>query len=320
MFTSTLSATEFALLDELRIQPLAQVLGASVQQIAWQYLPPEARWATNELFCELDELGRAWDQARRRAIDRMREEAMAVGADAVAGVSLRRGEHDLGRRTVEFVVSGTAVRRHPAGCLPAEPGPAPVRAPGEGPRPALSALSGQELWRLHQLGWEPAELVASTAVFFVAQGISTRWRRRLRFARNQEIEEFSHAFTEARRAAVLHLRGQAASAGASGIVGVKLEHHLERRSFKVGWAPGQAAARRAALARSQGGPISRPVDLSMPASGGADAREGVVITIQALGTAIRPGSRAASGRSGSSPAHEAPAPAPGSAVRTTLAL
>src|ERR1700733_13874327 len=40
LFTSGLSVNEFALLDRLGPQPLAQVMGASVVRSGWQYLPP----------------------------------------------------------------------------------------------------------------------------------------------------------------------------------------------------------------------------------------------------------------------------------------
>src|SRR5437016_2908378 len=39
LFTSGLSVNEFALLDRLGPQPLAQVMGASVVRTGWQYLP-----------------------------------------------------------------------------------------------------------------------------------------------------------------------------------------------------------------------------------------------------------------------------------------
>src|SRR5690348_7520941 len=40
LFTSGLSVNEFALLDRMGPKPLAQVMGASVIRIGWQYLPP----------------------------------------------------------------------------------------------------------------------------------------------------------------------------------------------------------------------------------------------------------------------------------------
>ncbi|MEO9119634.1 MAG: hypothetical protein ABI355_11110, partial [Solirubrobacteraceae bacterium] len=39
LFTSGLSVSEFALLDRMGPQPLAQVMGASVVRPGWQYLP-----------------------------------------------------------------------------------------------------------------------------------------------------------------------------------------------------------------------------------------------------------------------------------------
>src|SRR5437763_6308876 len=43
-----------------------------------------------EVICELDVLSTAWNLARRRAIDRLAEEATTVDADAVVGVHLHR--------------------------------------------------------------------------------------------------------------------------------------------------------------------------------------------------------------------------------------
>ena len=58
-----------------------------------------------EVVCELDVLTAAWNMARQRALDRLTEEALQVGGDGVVGVHLHRSDHDLGRRTIEFVVT-----------------------------------------------------------------------------------------------------------------------------------------------------------------------------------------------------------------------
>jgi uncharacterized protein YbjQ (UPF0145 family) len=263
MFTSTLSVGEFAVLTDLRAVPLRQVMGVSVQQIGWQYLPPEARWAGDELFCELDRVGHAWDQARRQALDRMTEEARAAGADAVVGVHLTRGDHDLGARTVDFIVTGTAIRTGTS-----EPPAWPV----------LTDLKAQDYWLLDSAGWAAAGFVAATAVYFISQGFQTRWKRRTSFASNQELTEFSDAFSNARHAAVRYLRSQADSAGGDGIVGVTLEHSISEGSFKV-----YQAGMRSSTGLS-------PTTLGMgaqPVQSGSDERSGLVITIQAAGTAIR---------------------------------
>jgi uncharacterized protein YbjQ (UPF0145 family) len=265
MFTSALTVPEFAVLSELQVVPLRQVMGVSVQQIGWQYLPAEARYGGSELFCELDRVGHAWDQARRQALDRLTEEARSAGADAVVGVRLQRGEHDFGASTVDFNVVGTAVRW-----------PGAERAGW----PVLTALSAQEYWKLEQVGWAPAGVVAATAVFFVSQGFSTRWQRRATFTSNQELEEFSEGFSAARHTAVRYLASQADSAGGEGVVGVSLEHSIEEGTFDVVPLSGQYNTSRSI------GPFTIG-DSVQPQTGGADKRSGIVITIQATGTAIR---------------------------------
>ena len=110
------------------------------------------KWHTTEI-CELDVLSQAWRTARRRALDRLREEAMHVNADVVVGVRLHRSDHDLGQGTIEYVVTGTA-----------------VRLPGStaSNMPVLTDLSVQDYWRLNQAGQEPVGFLATTAVMFAS--------------------------------------------------------------------------------------------------------------------------------------------------------
>ena len=49
------------------------------------------------------ERANAWTTARRNALNRLSEEALQVGADVVVGVELRRGEHDLAKRTIDYL-------------------------------------------------------------------------------------------------------------------------------------------------------------------------------------------------------------------------
>jgi uncharacterized protein YbjQ (UPF0145 family) len=260
LFTSTLGVAEFALLSSLGPAPLAQVMGASVHQVGSQYLPSDAQWG-GEVFCSLDRVEHAWDQARRRAFDRLTEEATLVDADAVVGVNLRRGEHDWARGTVDYVVSGTGIRIGP-----------PERAKRW---PVLSDLSVQDYWKLHQAGWAPAGLVAATAVMFVSQSSGRRWQRRMTATRNQELTEFTRGFTAARHTAVRYLRSQASAVGANGIVGVRFDHRVSREEFMVAiyaqrsrYSPGSA--------QFGGQQVT-----------GNDSRRGIVVTIHAVGTAIR---------------------------------
>jgi uncharacterized protein YbjQ (UPF0145 family) len=143
LFTSDLSVSEFVLARDAGCQPIAQLMGSSVYHIGQI---PDYKGKTAELTVISD----AHRESRRRALARLWQEAVLVGADAVIGAQLRdrmitmgaRGKGgDDGGEVIEFTVVGTAVRApfltHPRG------------------EPIVTDLSGQDLWALVQDGWEP---------------------------------------------------------------------------------------------------------------------------------------------------------------------
>jgi uncharacterized protein YbjQ (UPF0145 family) len=263
-FTSSLSVNGYALLDRLGPRPLAQVLGASVHQIGWQFLPQPPQWGA-ELFCELDMVARAWDQARRRALDRLTEEAQAVGADAVVGVHLRRGEHDWAAGSVDFVIAGTAI------ALPGSAG---------GGWPVLSDLSIDDYWKLQQAGYAPVGLVAATAVHFVSPSSQTQWSRYATTTKNQELTDFTQGFYAARETALRYISSQADAQKATGIVGVRIDQSARHESYKVVSYGQQPGARFA-------GPRQPGVYAGGQQQGSDQERSGLAITLHAVGTAIR---------------------------------
>ncbi len=306
LFTTGLSVNEFALLDRLGPQPLAQVMGASVVRTGWQYLPAldprrgalpssmrlasrtpaSSDWGPGGVYmdptpgqvrdyqwhwtvvCELHVLGDAWNLARRRALDRLTEEALQVGADAVVGVHLHRSDHDLGKGTIEYVVTGTAIR------LPGSDGAS---------WPTLTDVSVQDYWRLRSGGHEPAGLLATTSVWFASPPRATRLRRKRQMAQNQELEEMSRAFNAVRDTARARLLGQVRDAHAVGAVGVEFSHLVHEDKLAVasaftetrlGWHIGRLGIPYRITGRTD---IERP---------------GWVITMHAAGTAIRQSSGA----------------------------
>ncbi|HET8980548.1 MAG TPA: heavy metal-binding domain-containing protein [Solirubrobacteraceae bacterium] len=302
LFTSGLSVNEFALLQRMGPQPVAQVMGASVIRTGWQYLPalPPGQivfssgyvgnsynnipagyrnritdasvsavrnytWHSAEV-CELDVLTDAWNTARRRALDRLVEEALQVNADAVVGVRLHRGEHDLGAGTVEYMVTGTAVR------LPGSTGQA---------WPTLTDLSVQDYWRLRSAGHEPSGLLATTTVIFASPPLDVRFTRLRTPQQNRELEELSRGFRVARETVRARLEGQVADAHGTGAVGVQLSHSIHRDKLALASSL-QSTSRRG----WQRGRLGLPYFVS----GRGDAeRRGWVITMHGAGTAIRPG-------------------------------
>lgn len=306
LFTSGLSVDEFALLRRMGPQPLAQVMGASVVRAGWQYLPaldpgdasvsaPSGRYARAfgptpsgyavgnrytepsllqvrnykwhwSVVCELQTLSDAWNLARRRALDRLSEEALQVGADAVVGVHLHRSDHDLGSGTIEYVVTGTAIR------LPGSSGAS---------WPVLTDVSVQDYWRLRTVGHAPAGFLATTSVWFAAPSRATRLRRQRQLTQNLELEEVSRAFNAARDTVRARLLGQVRDAHGLGAVGVEFSHHVHRDKIPVASSLTGTGQRGWRLGR---------LGIPYRVSGRSDIeRKGWVITMHAAGTAIRRG-------------------------------
>src|SRR3984885_13377960 len=84
LFTSDLSVNEFLLVKEAGFDPLGLVMGSSIYQIAPQ-VPSLSRGSPG---CELIEMTRALYHARELAMNRMEEEAEALGADGIVGMRL----------------------------------------------------------------------------------------------------------------------------------------------------------------------------------------------------------------------------------------
>ncbi len=263
-FTSDLSVNGFALCHQLGLTPLSQVMGSSIYQMGYQ-----SSWGTlgygGAALVELDSLSEALNEVRGRALDRLAEEARHVGADAVVGVETRAGESELaggaggGQLALEHMVLGTAVRR----------------ADSHGEQPVLTELSIADYALLLRAGIEPAGIVAWSAVFFASYAYSgllvgpgSGMGVGIGSVQNFELREFTQAFYGAREAVMGQITRQAASLGASGVVGVRIAH----------------TARPHTLSGGMGGAVG--------GFGGREVR-GLMVTFNAIGTAIHQHSHAA---------------------------
>lgn len=224
LFTSDLSVNEFALGRAIGVRPLAQVMGSSVYHVGWQQSPGSwGGWQAGGVSQELTVLSEAWNTARRRAFDRLEQEARLLGAHAVVGVHLRTGRHDWAAGAIEYVAVGTAV--HIDAASPAEV-------------PVLTDLSGQEYFQLREAGYRPLGVVGATSVLYVVSGWQQRQVQRAMFSSwaNQELGDFTQGVYDARELALGRVTSEARRQGAGGMVGVSLAHSVEEREASSGGA------------------------------------------------------------------------------------
>ena len=214
-FTSDLSVNEFLLARQSGFEPISQVMGSSIYHVGWQRMP------VYSYSRELEVITRALNHARVLALGRLAEEAQRVGAHAVIGVHVTRADYEFAGDLIEFNTVGTAVR------LRDEPAPRGL---------ALTNLSGQDFWKLHQSGYWPAGVVGASTVYYVVatwmQQMSTSWWGG-GYA-NQELQDFTQGLYTARHIAMNALHRQAAQLGAHGIVGMEIEQEEEEYEVDLG--------------------------------------------------------------------------------------
>jgi len=201
LFTSDLSVSEFVLLKELGMEPVGLVLGSSIYHVGLQY----ANYFNNE---ELGVLTQAMYHARELAMARMEEEAAALSADGIVGVKLEVGGYAWAENALEFTAVGTAVKAPPGNDYKTVHG-----------KPFTSDLSVQDFYKLHEIGYIPAELVMGTCVYHIAHAGFMQTMRTI--GTNIELPNYTAAIYDARELAMSRMQAEAEAHGAEGVVGMQ---------------------------------------------------------------------------------------------------
>ena len=214
-FTSALSVEEFAALRSVGYAPVGQVMGTAVYRMSRPsggcgYRNRSDYYTFNNLgfysptglavTVEMPHRRALLTQVRSRAIDRMRQECAALGADGVVGVHL-----DVKRfvgRGLECIAIGTAVTAVDGRTRPA--------------RPFTSDLSGQDFTRLLLAGWRPVEFVVGLGVVIRHDDETRRFQQRS--FRNQELYAPTALVGAARAAARRWLHDDARRGGGQMVV------------------------------------------------------------------------------------------------------
>ena len=218
VFSSDLSAKEFALAQASGLTPVAQVMGSSVVQHGWRNYGWSAYGGGVQ---EMPSFARPWNLSRERSFDRLRQEAQFAGADAVIGIEMTTSAFLGEPGNVEFAVFGTAMR---------ETTLRPGRRSGSG-APRLSALSGQDVDKLRRIGAETLGVIGHTSVVCVAL---SPWasQRMTGWWGNQEMTEITEGVYAARHLAMNEVRRQGVALGANDMVISTLTHDIDHHEYE----------------------------------------------------------------------------------------
>ena len=218
-FTSQLSVDGFALCEPAGVAPLRQVMGSSVFYLGSPSYHASARLSRHHgraRGAELTGVSKGFTEARAQALDRVRSQARECGAHAVVDVRVRREHWDSQAQSVEYVISGTAVRLRDGSHPPAEP--------------AVVALAMDDYWKLLQAGYEPVGIAAASVVYETAPSVdAVRALAGMRYAEGRatrEVPEFSDTVSGTIELALARAGEGAQRWRADHIVGVRIERKL----------------------------------------------------------------------------------------------
>lgn len=219
IFTSDLSIDELLTVGHAGFEPLGQVMGSSIYHVGWQYMPTYT-WTSGELTV----LTEAFYNARHLALSRIQQEAALLGATHVIGVRLEFRQYDWGVGLLEFAAIGTAIRLKGS-------------SPAGNRLPALSAMTGEQFWLLHQSGYQPVGVAVGNCTWYQVAGWGTMmatggslWGTSWQ---NQEITDYTRAVYQSRSLASYRMELEGRSYGAEGIVGVVIQVNYDRREVEV---------------------------------------------------------------------------------------
>jgi uncharacterized protein YbjQ (UPF0145 family) len=106
-FTSDLSGQDFYVLLRSGYRPLGMVMGNCVYHIAMQTFGNFLRTFNQNV--ELTQYTQALYDSRELAMERMQQEAKALGAKGIVGANIHERSHAWGSHVIEFFAVGTAV-------------------------------------------------------------------------------------------------------------------------------------------------------------------------------------------------------------------
>jgi len=221
-FTSDLSTQEFAAIRSVGFRPVGQVMGSAVFNVGWSYTGcgyynygmtggygyNPGGFSGQGMYggyrtapvVDVPAVSHLLEQARHRAVERLRTECAGLGGHGVVGVTLTVRpfyENGLEFMAIGTAVAGDGVTTHPK-------------------KPFTSDLSGQDFAKLMRSGWVPVDLVQGVGAVIRHNDWAARMQQGSWL--NQELVGSTALVTAARAAARESLAKDAAKRGGHTIV------------------------------------------------------------------------------------------------------
>lgn len=207
-WTSGLSVNEWLVFSKLKLKPLGLVAGSCFYHIGYSMANYAGAWYSRDLSTQ----EQALMGGRRTALERMQQEAIALGAHAVVGVQLKVHQPGFYGHETEFIAIGTAIAV--AGL------PAPER-------PLICTVTGEDFLKLLQVGSIPIGVALGACVHY--QYTSRQDQFQATSFWNAEVPTYSEAIYHTRDRAVKNMWDDARHLGASGV----LAHDTKLRVMDV---------------------------------------------------------------------------------------
>ncbi|EWM16255.1 heavy metal-binding domain-containing protein [Kutzneria sp. 744] len=225
--TSLLSAPSAAGIKAVGLEPVGEVMGCVVLNTVSRYQTYAPGYGYNASSFARPYL-QALDTGYNTALERLRAEARALGADGV--VDIRLSLSSLGQAE-EFLAMGTAVRAQST----------------TRPKALFTTdLSGSDVAKLMLAGWAPVQVEWAGAANAVYTGVATQAQTAL-YAGNIEVGSYTRLINHVRADARTRFHDMVRKAGAEGGI-------VNRMSLST-WEPGEQIV--AALASVYGTAIAK---------------------------------------------------------------
>jgi uncharacterized protein YbjQ (UPF0145 family) len=253
---SLLSVGQFALAARAGLEPLGPVQGADVRWLSlpldtpdWVLRRSKQRWAPGGSAADdqpelqaLTDVDAEIRVARRRVLDEIREQGIALGADLVLGIRAIRDSPVVERIDADLREAAELARKRTRQSRPLEIRGLVTQYAGTAARHAsattraqvrrsatelpLCTVAADEYWKLICGGWQPLGLVNGCSNWLGGYQ-QPGWGVR-------ELVNVSRAWEAARRDAFAEMNEQAAALGAAGVIGLDFQSVEHSHAWVIG--------------------------------------------------------------------------------------